>query len=475
MPTVSANLDTSQYVQVNTGSNPIMLQSHRDTVRIVLNETKPALSNTVYHELSGADPILQLDSIDTNVWALAMTDRSALTVTESKAFPGRAGVGDLTTDVRGVQKFVQDFSLFHSVFTFTVHPDQWIIYEDAIETPNASSTRGTSVDGHLNVTSGAVAGNSCFVESRRHPRYQPDRGVKWAASVGFKGANLDGILKAGFIVNGENGAYLKTKGDGNLYAVILNDGTETHEELITFPFDIDITKGNLYDIQLQWRGVGFARFYAENPANGATTLIHEINFLNTLDEEVFIRNPAMSAGFHAVNTTQEVSLWSGCVDITSEGGRLDREQYGEHSFTRTVTAVTPNVNCITAVRNPQLAPNGKINTRDLNLARVTVKAAAKCTVKLYRTRDITAFTGGTWNTTRTGSFVEAADNITTADPTKMEEFATFDLAAGEKDSRDNPSKETIDFFGIHGDYMAALITSGNNVEVTVNFEWGEEV
>lgn len=392
-------------------------------------------------------------------------------VTEHWPFPVISGYGDLTRDARGVQKFVQDFSLFHGLFTFDVHPAQWIIIEDGVEVQNSLSTRGTSVNGYLNVTSGATPGDTCHVESRRHPRYQPDRGAKWAASIGFKGANLDGVLRAGFLVDEENGIYFKTIGDGELYACILNDGVETHADQIDFPFLIDITKGNLYDIQIQWRGVGLVRYYADNPETGISTLIHSINFLNNLDEEVLTRNPAMSVGFHAENVTQEVSLWSGCVDVTSEGGLRDREQYGEYSNEQTLTAP----NGIWALYNPDLAPNGKINTRDLNLARITMKADKKCTVKMYRTRDATAIVGGTFAAFREGSFVERNETITSVDTAKMQEFATFRLTAGVLDSRDNPSKDTIDFFGIHGDYIVAVLETGTTVTVTSTAEWGEEV
>jgi hypothetical protein len=91
MPTVSVNLDIDQYVQVNTGLNtglnPLILQGHRDTVRITLSELKPAKANEVFHTLGGDDPVLHLNSIDTNVWALAQSDKSSLIVSETEPFP----------------------------------------------------------------------------------------------------------------------------------------------------------------------------------------------------------------------------------------------------------------------------------------------------------------------------------------------------------------------------------------------------
>lgn len=87
MPTVSVALDQTQYVRINTALNPMVLEAHRDTVRVTISELKPALNNTVYHELSGADAPLKFDSIDTNVWALAMSDRSSLIVSETSPSP----------------------------------------------------------------------------------------------------------------------------------------------------------------------------------------------------------------------------------------------------------------------------------------------------------------------------------------------------------------------------------------------------
>lgn len=51
MTTSVANLDTTQYVKVNIGLNPITLQAHRDAVRIVFSDAKPAKSNTAFHIL----------------------------------------------------------------------------------------------------------------------------------------------------------------------------------------------------------------------------------------------------------------------------------------------------------------------------------------------------------------------------------------------------------------------------------------
>lgn len=95
MPTVSVNLSTTEYVKVNAGFNPMVLQVLRDTVRIVLNDTKPAIDNAVFHILGGKDAPLHFNSVDTNVWALAITDNSSLVVSETESAP----VSDFGTSV----------------------------------------------------------------------------------------------------------------------------------------------------------------------------------------------------------------------------------------------------------------------------------------------------------------------------------------------------------------------------------------
>lgn len=91
MPTVSANLSTTEYVKLNTSSepwfNPMILQAHRDSVRIVLSKLKPARNNKVYHLLGGKDAPFPLNSLDTNVWALATSEHSSLIVTETEPYP----------------------------------------------------------------------------------------------------------------------------------------------------------------------------------------------------------------------------------------------------------------------------------------------------------------------------------------------------------------------------------------------------
>ena len=81
MSTSLASLDRTQYVKVNVGHNPILLQSPRDAVRIVFSAVKPALSNDTFHILQH-DEDMNIPYNDADVWALSTSDTCSLVVTE---------------------------------------------------------------------------------------------------------------------------------------------------------------------------------------------------------------------------------------------------------------------------------------------------------------------------------------------------------------------------------------------------------
>ena len=99
MSTTRVNLDVTQYVRVTSEPftpSSLLLQSHRDTVRIAFSDVKPARDNTVFHELGGDNEPLDIPFTEVAAWALAMTDRSALTVTQQRStveISDRGGIG----------------------------------------------------------------------------------------------------------------------------------------------------------------------------------------------------------------------------------------------------------------------------------------------------------------------------------------------------------------------------------------------
>ena len=381
----------------------------------------------------------------------------------------KLGEGDLTTDVYGIQRVSQDITAFDSLFTFDIPPLVWELEEDGAYKSLFAATRVFSIEGRMDIKSGAVAGEKALLSGRNHTRYQAARGVRYSSSLGFKGANLHGILRAGLMIGEEQGFYFKTKGNGALYACIRRGGVETHEEPITLPFSLDITLGNLYDIRVQWGSGGYAAYYAAEPSTGKSTEIHRISFLNILDEQVITPNPSMTASYLAENISQEVSLWSGWANVTIEGGEPSVERYLPLITSRVVSSGAG----IFAFRVPPLV-GGNINTRDTRLLKVKADSDKKVTLSLYFTNQASAIIGGTWGTFFPGSYAESNNTMTSVSLAASFKIATLRVAAGGSDTAEFEFKRTgID--AVHGDIVFLVADNASTADIGINAYFSESI
>ena len=86
----------------------------------------------------------------------------------------------------------------------------------------------------------------------------------------------------------DRGVFFRLKSDGNLYAVIRTtiDSVTTEDEQLIDISGIDVEKGNVYDIQFQWRGVGNYKFYINLQE------VYRFNYLGTLTN-ISLFNPVL--------------------------------------------------------------------------------------------------------------------------------------------------------------------------------------
>lgn len=129
MATSKVNLSTTEYVRINIGLYPLVLQAHRDSVRVVVSNAKPSKQSSAFIMLDGGDPPLNLGTISENVWALAVSNRSSLIVTELADLPTDGTVAkSYTTNPLGLSTsqnvIVQNQSLsqFGEVLTISRSP-----------------------------------------------------------------------------------------------------------------------------------------------------------------------------------------------------------------------------------------------------------------------------------------------------------------------------------------------------------------
>lgn len=379
------------------------------------------------------------------------------------------GDGDLTLDAYGLQKMVIPYTMFHSLFTFDVPVKMWANEINGVEENLLISTLVTSVNSMLNVKTAANNGDITYLHSRRHPRFQANRGHLYSASIIIP-TPTDAAVEDWGLFTDINGVFFRVKVDGELYACIQSGGSITHQEKITMPFELDLTKGHIYDIQFQWHGVGDYKFFISDPKTGVLKLVHHIKLLGTL-AGLSIENPSLPAAYRVTSLGDAGVIKSGCVDITIEGGRDGREQYGA-AETRDKSVSGTDIPVL-IIYNPKLI-NGKVNTRDIRLARITGTSDKRTDFTVWVTRDPTAFTGAAFNSVNFGSYIEKDIAAIAVDTAKLQFLTAFKTEANTSNFRNNPEPTAIDFFATHGDYIVVTMT-GSTAQCSAVVEWGEEI
>ena len=385
---------------------------------------------------------------------------------------------DTAMDAWGRPKVYLDHSILHGVFTYDVPNSLWIIKENGTELlDNSTSTRVKSTGGRLVIDSGTILNECGCLHSRTNPRYQPNRGHLFSTAIGLPNPTADGVREFG-LFNSENGVFFRLKKDG-LYAVIRSDSIETKEELINIPFSIDLSKGNVYDIQFQWRGVGDYNFFIENPEIGKIVLVHKISFINRLDEQLSIQNPAIPVGFKSIFKTDFVSFWLGCFDVTSEGGGKIFSKYNQQGSNINGTSVSNGKMYSILALKFNKTFNGKLNTRDSVLRRIITSAKDENKYKVIVTRDESTFDGTTWTNKGSNDNIQFSEG-TDIDFTENQYCKTIMSGRTEidiKNELNNPINDgSSDFTLTGGDFIIIQMrTDGSSKKAWASFEWTEEV
>ena len=440
-------------------------QVYRQRVEVYSGEDLPVFGPITDEELR-ASPLVVSGSIDTGL-SQGLTDaqlRAAnVQVTTNGAF------GQILADAWGIPKVSLPYSLFHGLFTFDIPPSQWFMYENGIQVYTSTNIISENSEGVLRTSSTKT---SLLMESRVTPRYQPNRGHLYSTALWCPSKTKNGTREWG-LKTVENGVFFRLKANGFLYAVLKSGGVETKEELIDTSnvSNFDIEKGNVFDIQYQWRGIGNYHFFIN--------LIEVHAFLNLGElTALSMRDPALPAIMTANRITEDVEIHAGCVDITSENGNDDRLQY---SSAYAEVSLNGTNQPLFVIHSPAQI-NGVTNTRMLELSRITLTCDKKATFKIWSTRSLAAITGATLTAIGGGSFVQcdSPDTVTGAikatavNTALMHLITVIPVQAGISRLTDNPFQGRIDFPIVRGDYLVitANVATGTCDAVV---EWGEAI
>jgi len=387
------------------------------------------------------------------------------------AAPGKVlGNNDLILDAWGRQKVIHDYSLFHGLWTFDVPNRVWeeaAINASGVRTPlSATGTNVTSEGGMLVVGSGTTANQGNCVYSKRHPRYQPNRGHLYSTAIMCPNPDADGIRRWGCF-DGNNGVYFELEGTGSahtLYACRKSNGTVKTRQAITLG-SIDVSKGHVYDAQWQWRGVGNYKWAID------LSLVYSDDVLGTLTE-LSVQDPALPVCFESVtHTTTEIELKSGCVDVTTEGGKLEGRLNGSISTGETLLQADDTGRAMLGVYLPRTLTYGggtANNTRDMVISKLTSWTRDEAAVQLWRGRDnvATNLAGLTWtdlpdsvNQYLVGGETSSLDTAFQSDRANMELLVNEWHDLEEKNVVVIPSEEAAPFYATPGDIILVVVKS----------------
>lgn len=383
---------------------------------------------------------------------------------------------DLGWDAWGRAKFITDNSLFHGMFTFNVPVSSW--YERINGAVQTSFTNVSSVDGALKVLAGAALNDKTNLRTYKHPRYEPNRGFLYSTAAIID--NPTSSMNRSFgTATSQSGVFFKLE-SGVLKGVIRTTRslTTTEDSIILDITGIDLSKGNVFDIQYQWRGVGNYVFFINLKEVG------RFSYLGTLTE-LSMFNPANPLFFESENLGGNDQMRFGCVDVSSEGGGDNGKTYGSVSIDNESgqLAITGFNIPIIAVRSKPLI-GGLLNTRDTLALLASAYSDQRSFVRIWATRDFTAIVDGTqtWSDYKDGhlekiQYDPAAGTSMTFDTTKAE------LIFGSRVNQDETYETSAlyegrtDIFQTPGDMFIFTMhrETGGSCNAGVNYEFAEAI
>ena len=292
---------------------------------------------------------------------------------------------DMGLTAWGIPKVSQDVSILHGMFTFNVPVYVW---REKFNGTDRAFVNATSENGKLVVTSGSTENDVTILETYRNPRYEPNRGLLYSNSLIIPNKDAIGERRYGSFTE-ESGMFFLVR-NGDLFGVIRTtiDGVTSDDEyaIITEGTGLDLEKGNIYDAQMQWRGVGNFKFFINKKE------VLRVDYLGKRTELTMF-NPANPIAFECINLGDEVSVECGCVDISTEGGKADGKTYGS------ISVNTPSGSIAVAGYNPPVlvvrnkrTVLGKRNTRDITALTASAYSDQKSLFRIWSTRDASAIT-----------------------------------------------------------------------------------
>jgi hypothetical protein len=191
---------------------------------------------------------------------------------------------------------------------------------------------------------------------------------------------------------------------------------------------LNITNGNVYEIQYQWLGFGMIRFFVESSTTGALQVVHTIQYANTTTNPS-IFNPQLPLHAKVVNSgnTTNLTLQTASMSVVAEGPKVTTVGNRE-SVTNAKTGVGTSLTNLVALQN-RTTFNSLTNRTMVRVDSVSIRDALKLDALVQLVRNPTldgvpSFTNV--DTTNSIAAFDVAGTTVTGGVTIM----SFSVAAG---------------------------------------------
>ena len=451
-------------------------------------------SPLIGHKIYTLSDLVDFDNVSytLDTWDIFFKNNSG---SDSKStVQANLATNDLGRDAWGRPKTITDFSLFSALWSFSVPNRVWLQYNDT----GTGYTEQTSIDnnlvksthGHLKVTGNSTT--DVYLRSKRHPRYQPNRGLLFSTAVNLFNPTYQGKRDFG-LINTTNAIHFELEGDGSDWKMnvvrltTLAGASSTQRVDITSNImdlipSFDPSKGHVYDIQMEWRGVGDFFIYVD------LIKVYTFKLLGTLDD-LSVSNPALPVSYRCSGASvgNDLEILAGCVDVTSEGGGIQNKEYTSANTGKALLTTTNAGKAILAVRLPTEVTYDGVSvsyTRDMILTSLTTFCKDEAfisfnTARILHVPNLDVLAG--WNT-NTDSLYEWRDNTDGAldtafqlDKLNMSELWTTRQEKDISISHSNPDGDSSDVYLTAGDIILVELKSDGNSTGGATFEFAEEV
>uniref|UniRef100_A0A6C0CM76 Uncharacterized protein n=1 Tax=viral metagenome TaxID=1070528 RepID=A0A6C0CM76_9ZZZZ len=241
---------------------------------------------------------------------------------------------------------------------------------------------------------------------------------------------------------------------------------------------MDFTKGNVFEISIQWLGFGNIMFNIENPYNGHLETVHRIRYpnANTLPSVINPNNPLMIYVDNGA-TTNDISTKTACMSALVYGKRnlTVGSYFGISSVHDSVNLNSGNDLNILTIRNNPLFQNQK-NKSDVVLTNLTLgyESSKSAIIKAYFNADLDNATTNTWTQVSGGasviSYCEDEKNVTNG-----LEIATFSMGIDGKIDKNLLDYQFIIPPGNQISFTIIPLANVNGTDFTCSLTWVERL